>query len=98
MLAGLPPVGDRYRHHAAKSAAGRAPSISSNPSSTSSSSSSTQPKPIKDDEDDLEWDFGDDSKGAQKASSSATPNKKVGLKGFSEYFVVYLFFRFPPPP
>jgi serine/threonine-protein kinase OSR1/STK39 len=89
LLTGLPSVGERYRQHAAKAAAKASGHSTASTSSSSNSSSSTntattsQPKSSSQfkDEEDLEWDFGDDTKAPK--SSTPTP-KKVGFKGFSE--------------
>lgn len=93
MLAGLPGVGERFKIHQQKGAAARG-SVSSASSSSSasaisvSSSTSTiaQPPSTKDEEDDIEWDFGDDPKTPSKtpSKSSAAAAGKPGFKGFSE--------------
>ena len=92
MLAGLPSVGERFKQHQQKAGAAARGSVSSVSSSSSasaisvSSSTSTtaQPPSSREDEDDIEWDFGDDPKTPVKAPPAVAVSSKPAFKGFSE--------------
>lgn len=92
MLTGVPSVTDRFRQLQQKAGAAARGSVSSASSSSSASavslSSSTsvtaQVASPKDEEDDIEWDFGDDPKTPSKSGSSSAAKSKPAFKGFSE--------------
>jgi serine/threonine protein kinase len=72
LLTGLPSVGERYRQHISKSAPIKA-----------TNGAPAQAKPtLKDEEEDVEWDFGDDKPSASSSASSTKP--KSAFKGFTE--------------
>lgn len=96
MLTGLPSVGERFKQHQMKTGVAAAKSANSSAASGSNSTAATaaaaatsaslsslkmNPNAKEDEEEDLEWDFGDDPKTPNKSSGSQA---RTGFKGFSE--------------